>query len=163
MKYFNAAGPSVTEQHYMIDPLSRIDLPEIEMLINQQLYFILHAPRQTGKTTALLALMHHLNSLGQYQALYANIEGAQAARNNIQSGISAITQAIARQAAYYLKNPELEAWLKQNSALDPNERLTAMLAHWAQTTNKPVILLLDEIDALVGDTLISVLRQIRAA
>ena len=165
MKKFNTAGPSISGDHYMIDPLSRFDLPEIESLIDDKRYFVLHAPRQTGKTTSLLALMHHLNakgSKGQYRALYVNIEGAQAARGNIESGLSAITQAIARQAAYYLKDLRLQAWLATNGKLDPNERLTAMLAHWAQTTDKPVILLLDEVDALVGDTLISLLRQIRA-
>ena len=162
MKKFNAAGPSIPGDHYMIDPLTRIDLQEIESLIADKRYFVLHAPRQTGKTTSLVALMHHLNAQGKYRALYANIEAAQAARSNIESGMSAITQAIARQAAYYLKEPGLQAWLEHHSGLDPNERLTAMLAHWAQITLQPVILLLDEVDALVGDTLISLLRQIRA-
>ena len=37
-----------------------------------------------------------------------------------------------------------------------------MLAHWAQSSPKPVILFLDEVDALVGNTLISLLRQIRS-
>ncbi len=162
MKKFNTAGPSIADDHYMIDPLTRFDLPEIESLIDDKRYFVLHAPRQTGKTTSLLALMHHINAKGQYRALYANIEGAQAARSHIESGMSAITQAIARQTAYYLKDLHLQSWLEKNSGIDPNERLTAMLAHWAQITDKPVILLLDEVDALVGDTLISLLRQIRA-
>lgn len=61
----------------MIDPLRRIDLPEIEAFIAQERYFVLHAPRQTGKTTSLLALMHHLNAGSQYRACYANIEPAQ--------------------------------------------------------------------------------------
>lgn len=162
MTSFNAAGPSVPGQHYMIDPLSRIDLVEIESLIAKQRYFILHAPRQTGKTTALLALMHHLNAQGKYRALYANIENAQAARGDVDSGMSTISQAIARQAAYYLKEPALQDWLGHNGNINPNERLAAMLAHWAQVSDRPVVLLLDEVDALVGDTLISLLRQIRA-
>ncbi|HLA34200.1 MAG TPA: hypothetical protein VJ001_04955, partial [Rhodocyclaceae bacterium] len=161
MKKFNAAGPSIPGDHYMIDPLTRIDLPEIESLIEDKRYFVLHAPRQTGKTTALLALMHYLNNHGKYRALYVNIEGAQAARNNIGSGMSAITQAIARQAAYYLNDPRLETWLSGHGEIDPNERLSALLAHWAQITDQAVILLLDEVDALIGDTLISLLRQIR--
>jgi hypothetical protein len=51
MKTFNAAGPSVPGEHYMIDALRRIDLAEIESLIADKRYFVLHAPRQTGKTT----------------------------------------------------------------------------------------------------------------
>ena len=55
MKKFNTAGPSIAGDHYMIDPLARFDLPEIESLIDDKRYFVLHAPRQTGRTTSLLA------------------------------------------------------------------------------------------------------------
>ena len=51
MKHFNNAGPSVPGMHFMIDPLQRIDVESIDSLIDQQRYFVLHAPRQTGKTT----------------------------------------------------------------------------------------------------------------
>ena len=37
-----------------------------------------------------------------------------------------------------------------------------MLTRWAERNSKPIVLLIDEIDALVGDTLIAVLRQLRA-
>jgi len=69
----------VAGRHYLVDPLARLDLPEAEALIDQQRYFVLHAPRQTGKTTSLLALMQHLNSVGRHLALYVNSEAAQAA------------------------------------------------------------------------------------
>ena len=32
----NTAGPPVPGQHYMIEPLSRIDLPAVEVLIEEQ-------------------------------------------------------------------------------------------------------------------------------
>ena len=37
-----------------------------------------------------------------------------------------------------------------------------MLNRWAQRETLPIVLLLDEINSLVGDTLIAVLRQLRA-
>jgi len=77
-KFFNTAGPNKPDLHYEIDPLSRIDLDDVLMLIRQQKYFVMHAPRQTGKTTCLLALRDHLNKSGDYVAVYANIEGGQA-------------------------------------------------------------------------------------
>ena len=55
-KFFNTAGPIQPDIHYNIDPLTRIDLEELESLIYQRKYFVLHAPRQTGKTSCLLAL-----------------------------------------------------------------------------------------------------------
>ena len=42
--------------HYTIDPLSRVDVDELLDLIRRERYFVLHAPRQTGKTSALIAL-----------------------------------------------------------------------------------------------------------
>ena len=56
MRTFNTAGPVRAERHYQIAPLSRIDLDEVLGLIRDERYFVLHAPRQTGKTSALLAL-----------------------------------------------------------------------------------------------------------
>ncbi len=149
--------------HYMIDPLARFDLPEIESLMDDKRYFVLHAPRQTGKTTSLLALMHHINTVGQYRALYANIEGAQALRGNVGKGMVVISDVIAQAAQIYLKDNRLIDWLRQDGLYAPDENsLSRLLTHWSQTSDRPVILLLDEVDALVGDTLISLLRQIRA-
>ena len=54
-KYFNIAGPCNPERHYMLPALDR--LPDIRRLVNQEQYFVVHAPRQTGKTTALKALV----------------------------------------------------------------------------------------------------------
>lgn len=163
MKKFNAAGPSIPGDHYMIDPLDRIDLPEIESLIADKRYFVLHAPRQTGKTTSLLALMHHLNTQGTYRVLYANIEAAQAVRGDVSRGVAIIGSVIAHAASLYLKDHRLIDWLgREGEAIPAGDRLSRLLAHWAQSSDRPVILLLDEVDALVGDTLISLLRQIRA-
>lgn len=52
-RQFNTAGPSKPGSHYMLDPLGRIDVEEIQSLIDAERYFILHAPRQTGKTYLL--------------------------------------------------------------------------------------------------------------
>lgn len=167
MKKFNNAGPSVPGDHFMIDPLNRIDLESIESLIAEKRYFVLHAPRQTGKTTCLLALMHHLNAQSQYRALYVNVEAAQAARGNVEAGIAAICNAFVRAAEDYLGDTQPKVWLRSTgqheAALD---RFTSILATWSKNDpagqNRPAVLFLDEVDALVGDTLISLLRQIRA-
>ena len=170
MKFFNNAGPSVSGQHYMIDPLGRIDVDSIEILIAQQRYFVLHAPRQTGKTTCLLALMHHFNALGSYRALYVNIEGAQAARGRVDEGVAAMCHALAHAAQLYLQDTSLNAWLHhgEGPSTPATHRFFALLALWTghdpqqPGQPRPTLLLLDEVDAVVGDTLISLLRQIRA-
>ena len=77
-KFFNTAGPIQPDIHYNIDPLTRIDLEELESLIYQRKYFVLHAPRQTGKTSCLLALRDYLNARGEFYAVYVNVEAGQA-------------------------------------------------------------------------------------
>ncbi len=64
MRFFNTAGPVRAEDHYAIPPLKRGNVAEILQLIRDKQYFVLHAPRQTGKTSALIALRDLLNSGG---------------------------------------------------------------------------------------------------
>ena len=74
MRTFNTAGPVRADRHYQIAPLSRIDLDEVLGLIRDERYLVLHAPRQTGKTSVLLALRDLLNSgeAGDWRCVYAN-------------------------------------------------------------------------------------------
>ncbi len=74
IKRFNTAGLCFPEDHYMVDPLKRLDT--VMDLIDQKMYFTIHAPRQTGKTTYLHALAEKLNSEGKYIALVVTFEEA---------------------------------------------------------------------------------------
>ncbi|MDY0186286.1 MAG: AAA-like domain-containing protein, partial [Desulfuromonadaceae bacterium] len=161
--FFNNAGPIKPELHYNLDPLNRLDWIEIQQLIREQRYFVLHAPRQTGKTSTLLAIMKELNASGNYACAYANIEGAQAARGDETQGIPAACDAIVAAVRRYLNNSALSDWYYlQKTKTNAQHLLTDVLEQWAKTADKPTVLLLDEVDALIGDTLISLLRQIRA-
>jgi type IV secretory pathway ATPase VirB11/archaellum biosynthesis ATPase len=100
-KFFNTAGPNKPDIHYTLSPMQRVNWPELSSLIAAQKYFILHAPRQTGKTSLLINLMHFINAEGKYRALYVNIEAAQAARSDVASGIATIVSAMGRAADIY--------------------------------------------------------------
>jgi len=69
MRFFNTAGPTNCQKHYCVPPLTRFNLDDMLGLIDRERYFVLHAPRQVGKTTYLLALMDCINQAGQYRAL----------------------------------------------------------------------------------------------
>ena len=163
MRFFNTEGPNRLDDHYSLPPLRRWDLDEILTLIDQKKYFLLHAPRQTGKTTCLLALMDHLNREGRYRALYVNIEAAQAARERVEAGMAAVVQAIANSATWRLGDAHADA-LAREVLQGPSllVGVEAFLTRWSSQSPCPLVLLLDEVDALVGDTLISLLRQLRA-
>ena len=163
-RQFNIAGPTVVADHYCLDPLQRFNLEEILKLIGEKRYFVLHAPRQTGKTTCLLALMRYLNTQDRYRAVYANVEGAQTARNNVESGMRAIVGEIAEAIRRHTGDHQLSReWPELYARFGPQGALKSVLERWTESDpGRPTVLMLDEIDALVGDTLISVLRQIRA-
>jgi hypothetical protein len=63
-RHFNTAGPCQSDIHYMLSPLTR--LPQVEQLIVQRNYFVIHAPRQIGKTTAMMGLAAQLTASGKY-------------------------------------------------------------------------------------------------
>ncbi len=162
-KFFTTAGPIKPDLNYYIPSSERMDWQEIWTLIDSQKYFLLHAPRQTGKTSALLEMMQALNEENKYAVVYINIEGAQAARNDIEAGISTVCSVLASGADVYLKDNRLRQWLSEKSrSFSPQDRFRNMLEYYSQINEKPIVLFIDEADALIGDTLVSLLRQIRS-
>ena len=161
-RFFNTAGPNRPKEQYTIDPLSRFDLDDVLLLIRQKKYFVLHAPRQTGKTSCMLALRDYLNEHGEYIAVYANVEGGQASRNNVQSVVKSTVDTLAEEVRLILKDDT--ARTVRNSVQDegPDAMLSTFLRKLSEALPKPLVLFIDEIDALVGDSLVSVLRQIRS-
>ena len=163
MRFFNTAGPVNCADHYCLPPLQRIDLEDVLQLLAQKKYFLLHAPRQTGKTSFLLALMEYLNTSGRYHAVYANIEAAQAHRDNVDKGMTTVVTEIAHWAADLTGDATVIPLAKEVlTTTTPASALGVFLSHWCQRTARPIVLMLDEADSLVGDTLISLLRQVRA-
>ena len=163
MKFFNTAGPVNCEDHYCLPLLKRFDLEELLYLIDAKKYFVLHAPRQTGKTSCLLALMKYLNDKGKYKCLYFNVEAGQSAREDVDKGIKSIIGEIASRARLYLNDNFLyDNWIQLLNQWGGGNALNESITLWAEKSAKPLILLIDEIDSLIGDTLISVLRQLRS-
>ena len=163
MRFFNTTGPVVAADHYLIPPLDRVDLADLRRLIAQKRYFVLHAPRQTGKTSALLALQSVLNDEGDHRCVYANVEGAQAAREDVGRVVRAVLSELASRAQDRLGDDSLEEiWPEVLAKHGPDGGFRVALTRWARAAPRPLVLLIDEIDALVGDSLLSVLRQLRA-
>ena len=163
MRFFNTTGPVVSAQHYHVPPLSRVNLQELLRFIETWRYFVLHAPRQTGKTSMLLALRDHLNATGNCRCVYANVEAAQTAREDIARAMHAVLNEISDRAEETLGDGHPSAtWPALLERSGPDIVLNRALSRWAGSDVKPLVLLIDEIDALVGDTLVSVLRQLRS-
>jgi hypothetical protein len=158
-KFFNTSGPCKRERHYLVErPLNTASLKQ---LVEDEKYFVHHAPRQTGKSTLLIDFCHRLNEEGVYTALYINVEGAQTTRNDVERCLKAILSELERRQGVMLSStnslpisPFLEA-IKETSLGD-------YLSAWSSANPKPIVLVMDEIDSLIGDSLIAILRQLRA-
>jgi hypothetical protein len=156
-RWFNTAGPCLPEYHYMIPPLRR--LPGAPGLVDRMGYFVVHAPRQTGKTTAIQALAQELTAGGRYAALAFTCEHAKVAGDDYGSAERIILQGIRVRAESALPAGLCPPpWPEAPEGSLLNEALTA----WARSCPLPLVLFFDEIDALRGESLISVLSQLRA-
>ncbi|HID99490.1 MAG TPA: AAA family ATPase [Thiotrichaceae bacterium] len=157
-KFFNTAGVCVPEEHYMVSMTPRFE--SLKKRIDNKRYFILHAPRQTGKTTLMLQLMEALNQEDKYIALYVNVEAAQPLRNNIEAVNELIVSEFEAKAAIYLRKD----WQPQEDCFkirSMSRGFSDFLSRWSLQLPKPLVVFMDEVDALIGDGLISVLRQLR--
>ena len=162
MRFFNTAGPVRPGEHYCIPPLERLDLDEVLRLVETKKYFVLHAPRQTGKTSALLALRDLLNGQG-YGCVYTTFETARTAHEDMAETMRAVLGELGSDAQSTLGDDFLdESWPGLLAKFGPNRALREALRRWSEASAKPLVLLIDEIDTLQGNPLLSALQQLRA-
>src|SRR3954468_1841300 len=147
---FNTTGPCIPWMHYMIPAERR--LPEAPGLVEQLGYFVVHAPRQTGKTTALRALAERLTASGSYAAVHFSCEAGETPGNDFEAA-ERIVMASIRMAAESLPD---ELRPPPFPDAPPGDRLLTWLRAWARACPQPIVLLFDEIDALRGASLITV-------
>ena len=154
---FNTAGPNDVESHYTLPVLAR--LPDVRRLIDEQHCFILHAPRQVGKTTALLALGRELTREGAYVAVLLSMEEGAPFSSDPGAAEGAILGSWRGRARARLP---LDLQPPPWPTAEPGSRVSVALQAWTEAAPRPLVLFLDEIDALQDEALLSVLRQLRA-
>ncbi len=158
MRHFNTAGICLPELHYMLPAAER--LPGARELIARRAYFVVHAPRQTGKTTSLRSLCHELTAEGDYAALHFSCEGGQAFPDDPAVAERVVWRAILDEA-----RDQLESALRPSDQVHESTLgsfLTEHLSAWSRSCPRPLVLVFDEIDALLGSSLVTVLRQLRS-
>jgi AAA-like domain len=155
-RWFNTAGPCQTTNHYMLPPLAR--LPKLDRLIAQQSYFVIHAPRQIGKTTAILSLAAQLTASGKYSAVVVSVEVGAPFSQDIGAAEAAILATWQDTIAIRLPI-ELQPPPWQPSA--PGQQIRSFLQAWAKASILPLVIFIDEIDSLQDLVLVSILRQLR--
>ena len=154
---FNIAGPCDPNMHYMLPALDRIS--GVDYLIEGGEYFVIHAARQSGKTTFLEALVNKINDEKKYYALYCTLEAMQGISNTEKAMDSFV--AILEKAIHSSELP-LEKIRIDVAGLNEVVKVGTSLTQLCKSLDKPLVVLFDEADCLTDDSLILFLRQIRA-
>jgi hypothetical protein len=156
-RFFNIAGPCNKIQHYIIDPATR--LHGVENLIEYGQYFVIHAARQSGKTTYLQDLAQRLNAEENYYTLYCSLENLQGITNP-KEGIPEIVRKI-KSTLRFSSIPQREKFAEEADYENFTDVLQTELTIFSMALDKPLVILFDEADCLSEGTLITFLRQLR--
>jgi len=141
----------------MLPPEDRLVGAQLHRYIGDKLYWVLHAPRQTGKTTFLQSWMREINAGSDAIACYVSVEACQGI-SDAEIAIPSICGAIREFASVFgLPVPPMP------ENILPQIMLSNILGNWARmTAPKPLVVLFDETDVLQDAALISFLRQLRS-
>lgn len=148
-RYFNTTGVCYPDRHYMVDLQSRLE--EIKELIDRGSYFMINRARQYGKTTMLKALNRYLRD--QYCVISLDFQAL--SHSDFQDEVSfvaAFAREILTASERGISIPEnVEAILKQFRNTGCTEvkmaHLFEVLQKWCAISEKPVILMIDEVDS----------------
>lgn len=152
---FNIGGPCKADIDYMLPAERR--LVGARELIDDQRYFVLHAPRQVGKSTAMLTLGDQLTAEGRYASVMLSVE-AGVPYEDMEHAVPAILGSWrARAEARLPVELQPPAW----PAADPTVAVGAALSAWARDCPRPLVVFLDEVDSLAPGVLGPLLRQLR--
>ncbi|MCC6129439.1 MAG: ATP-binding protein [Acidobacteria bacterium] len=157
MRFFNTAGPCVQDDHYMLPVAVR--LPGVVGLVRRKAYFVIHAPRQSGKTTAMMELARELTASGEFVSVVLSMEVGAPFGDDPGKAEAAILDEWRERIAFRLP---AELHPPEWPESEPGRRIGAALGAWSRHISRPLVLFLDEIDALRDAALISALRQLRS-
>jgi hypothetical protein len=130
-------------------------------LIDEHKFFTLHAGRQTGKTTSLMWLQGHLNASGRYRALWVDIETARE-DPDVPRVMKSLLKSIDRVLSFRHPNEARPTATELQVMLDnPTSALLVYLSRLAELAKRPLVMLIDEADGLVGEAMVSFLTQLR--
>ncbi|MDR1036822.1 MAG: ATP-binding protein, partial [Deltaproteobacteria bacterium] len=160
-RIFNTAGSCNPSKHYMLPALPR--LPDVNDMIEGEYYFVLHSPRQSGKTTCLYALTEQINSEGRFYAIYCSLA---CLRNTKDKGIAMselvneIDSGLIDSSVDKLNNLAF-SFSEERYMKAPNIKIRYMLNGICRSLDRELIVFFDEADCLHEDPLITFLTQIR--
>ena len=153
---FNTSGPCVPAEHYMLPPEARFR--GVMRLVDERKYFTLHAGRQTGKSTAAQWLVDWYNAGDTYRALWIDIQTAREQTDSARAFRAVLSKIELALQMYWPDAPRLAL---AELLADPDTAILRHFQHLSRVSDRPLVLLIDDADSLVGPTMVSFLTQLR--
>ncbi|MDR1040359.1 MAG: ATP-binding protein [Deltaproteobacteria bacterium] len=158
---FNTSGVCNPLEHYMIPAVPR--LPDISGMIRGKHYFVIHAPRQSGKTTCLTALTDRINSGGQYYAIYCSLASLRGIKDRKEAMATIVGQINKRLLSIDVDELKKLAYAFNSRPYmaDADVRVQGLFNDLCLALDRELVVFFDEADCIEEDPLISFLAQIR--
>ena len=142
MRSFNTSGPNVPSQHYTI---RRTDLIHKGLrLVEQERYFTIWAPRQTGKSTYFRQLAEELEGLG-YKVAHINFENFQ--EKTLAAFLSRLSEKLE------------ECWIEKIA----EKTITGIFLSIERSRHDKMVLIIDRADEINNEYFGDFLSAIRSA
>jgi hypothetical protein len=141
-KRFNVTGVCNPTMHYMVDTSAKIETI-IRDYIEPGEYFVINRARQYGKTTTLQLLRKSLSN--DYVVIRLSFEGREEyfdSKDNLVAGVCNQISTVLRGNYPTLSQTILE----RMNETGPMEDLSARISNVCANADKPVILMIDEVD-----------------
>ncbi len=141
-KRFNITGSCNPERHYMVDTEKRFKA--VEGLIDGGAYFTINRARQFGKTTMLQMIRRRLSD--KYLIIKTSFEGL---GDESFKSIPVFVNTFCSLMTNFLQNigEEQNVWkFFDHKDLTSFEELSKVITCFCETSPKPVVLLIDEVD-----------------
>lgn len=162
-KKFNVNGVCRPDFHYMVNLSSR--LAAIKEMVDEGAYFTINKARQYGKTTILRALAHFLQE--EYEVVSLDFQRMSSLSfSDEQMFVASFAEELLYAVNGFPQEIEnrLCAYAERTARLNSLQSLFRVLSLWCAQTEKPVILIIDEVDTATNNQVfVDFLAQLRAS
>ena len=164
MKKFNTTAVCIPSKHYMVDLSERVK--DIRKFVDDGKYFTINRARQYGKTTTIALLANDLKQ--DYAVLSLDFQKiSDASFKSEEKFVQAFSrQVLGRGRKLPIPDPvkeELQEFISRKEDKALFDELFAALSEWCKTSEKPVVMMIDEVDTATNNQVfLDFLAQLRA-
>ena len=138
-KRFNTTGNCIPGRHYMVSIDDKLE--KIEDLINEGFYFTINRARQFGKTTTMKMLLNRLQ--GDYVVYQISFETDGDMFSSQEDFCNGLFKKLSK--ASYIGEDQKKFWGSDHNC-KTFEDLSNVISEFCLSLNKPVVLMIDEVD-----------------